>query len=312
MMSKEFTSRGGTADSYTKINQAPASIFLRWKDGVYAIDADKEYDGGNVLMLLGKSLELLLTLPKDEYERYRKSDPRQVSEAQRTSPESYQYTTMRDFLMRSQLDAYDPRLPGNGTFDLKTRAVVAIRMSASDYQSMTGYELFNLQGKWGSYEKEYYDMTRSTMLKYMLQARMGRMNGIFVAYHNVKRIFGFQYIPMHEMDRALHGQTDTCLGDQEFKASLDIMNEVLNKATAKFPNQSLRFHFETRPGHDDVPTTLHVFAEPMTEKAIDTIQNAEEKTVIMIIMPMQLPPIESCIKRQTETEGTFTIVKLDS
>ncbi|EME43015.1 hypothetical protein DOTSEDRAFT_72422 [Dothistroma septosporum NZE10] len=278
MYSREF-SKSDPRDTFTEINRAPSAIFLRWKNGTYAIDADKEYDGGNVLMLLGKSMELLLTLPKDDYERYRKSDPRQVPEEQRAAPESYQYTTMRDFLMRSQLDACDPRLPGNGTFDVKTRAVVSIRMSASDYKPMTGYELFNLQGKWGSYEKEYYDMTRSTMLKYMLQARMGRMNGIFVAYHNVKRIFGFQYIPMHEMDRALHGQTDTCLGDKEFRASLDMMNEIFNKATAKFPNQSLRFHFETRPERDDMPTALHVFAEPMTENEIDTIQNSQKAKI---------------------------------
>ena len=29
--------------------------------------------------------------------------------------------------MRSQLDARDPRLPGSGVFDIKTRATIAIR-----------------------------------------------------------------------------------------------------------------------------------------------------------------------------------------
>jgi hypothetical protein len=33
--------------------------------------------------------------------------------------------------MRSQLDAYDPRLPGTGMFDLKTRAAVSIRMEST-------------------------------------------------------------------------------------------------------------------------------------------------------------------------------------
>lgn len=268
-----------TRSQYTKITKAPSAIFLRWKNGSYAIDADKEYDSPNVLMLLGKSMELLLTLPKDEYEKYRKSDPREVSEVQRTAPESYQYSTMGDFLMRSQLDAYDPRLPGNGTFDLKTRAVVSIRMSARDHEKMTGYEIYGDHGRWCSYEKEYHDMARATMLKYMLQARMGRMNGIFVAYHNVKRIFGFQYIPISEMDKLLHGQTDPSLGDQEFKASLRIMNDLLNKATAQYPEQSLRIHFETQEsrGDDDSPTHLHMFAEPMTEEEIDGIQNKNKE-----------------------------------
>lgn len=279
MLTTGFVTKN-TNRNFTEINRAPSAIFLRWKNGTYAIDADKEYDGANVLMLLGKSMELLLTLPTSEYERYRKSDPRKVPEAQKIAPESYQYTTMRDFLMRSQLDAYDPRLPGNGTFDLKTRAVVSVRMQSQDFEPMTGYEIYGLHGKWGSYEREYYDMIRSTMLKYMLQARMGRMNGIFVAYHNVKRIFGFQYIPMHDLDRALHGQADTCLGDQEFKASLEIMNELFNKATAKFPEQSLRFHFETQPQKDGgMPTAMHVFAEPMTEEEIDRIQTSQKAKV---------------------------------
>lgn len=279
MLTDGFVGRH-TKDTFTEINKAPSAIFLRWKDGTYAIDADKEYDGANVLMLLGKSMELLLTMPTSDYERYRKSDPRKIPEAEKTAPESYKYTIMRDFLMRSQLDAYDPRLPGNGTFDLKTRAVVSVRMQAQDFEPMTGYEIYNLHGKWGSYEREYYDMMRATMLKYMLQARMGQMNGIFVAYHNVKRIFGFQYIPMHEMDRALHGQTDSCLGDQEFKASLEIMNEVFNKATEKFPGRSLRFHFETKAAvGESMPTALHVFAEPMSEEDVDKIQNSQKAKV---------------------------------
>lgn len=284
MLSNDFVAKGGKAlpSQLTQINRAPTAIFLRWKNGTYAIDADKEHDSANVLMLLGKSMELLLTLPKSDFERYRKSDPRQVSEEQRTAPESYQYTTMRDFLMRSQLDAYDPRLPGNGTFDLKTRAVVSVRMAADDHEPMTGYEIYAQQGKWGSYEKEYFDMMRSTMLKYMLQARMGRMNGIFVAYHNVERMFGFQYLPIADMDRALHGQTDPSLGDQEFRASLDMMNEVFNAATAKFPEQSLRIHFETREaekGEDGMPVALHVFAEPMSEEDCDKIQNSQKAKI---------------------------------
>ncbi|EME81983.1 uncharacterized protein MYCFIDRAFT_115596, partial [Pseudocercospora fijiensis CIRAD86] len=281
MISRGFSK--DTTKQLTEINKAPNAIFLRWKNGCYAIDADKEYDSPNVLMLLGKSMELLLTLPTDEYEKYRKSDPRQVSEESRTAPEAYQYTTMGDFLMRSQLDAYDPRLPGNGTFDLKTRAVVSVRMKANDHEDMTGYEIYGLQGHYGSYEREFYDMTRTTMLKYMLQARMGRMNGIFVAYHNVERIFGFQYVPISEMDRVLHGQTDACLGDQEFKASLKMLNDVLDKATARFPEQSLRIHFETQEpketGEGTAITAMNIFAEPMSEDEIDTIQSKSKEKI---------------------------------
>lgn len=223
--------------TFTEINRAPNAMFLRWKDGTYAIDADKQYDSANVLMMLGKSMEKLLTMPPSEFERYRKSDPREVTQEERNDPESYAYSTQGDFLMRSQLDAYDSRLPGTGTFDLKTRAVVSVRMRSDEYENMSGYQIRHQQGGFESYEREYYDMLRSTLLKYSLQARMGRMDGIFLAYHNVERIFGFQYINISEMDRALHGQSDRCLGDHEFRASIHLLNEVLNKATERFPEQ---------------------------------------------------------------------------
>jgi hypothetical protein len=273
MLSRQFPEDRAT---FTAINRAPTAIFLRWKNGTYAIDADKEHDSGNILMMLGKSMEKLLTMSRSEYERYRKSDPREITKEERNMPEAYEYTSMGDFLMRSQLDAYDSRLPGNGMFDIKTRAIASIRMSTTDYKPMLGYEILTQQGQWESYEREYYDMMRSTMLKYMLQARMGRMDGIFMAYHNVERIFGFQYMPISEIDRAIHGQNDRCLGDQEFKVSVDLLNKVLEEATAKFPNKSLRLHFETRA---NPLTAMYVFAEPMEEEAIDEIQSKSKEKI---------------------------------
>ncbi|KAK4539813.1 hypothetical protein LTR36_010347 [Oleoguttula mirabilis] len=273
MLSRAFPDMSA---KFTMINKAPNAIFLRWRNGTYAIDADKEYDSANVLMMLGKSMEKLLTVPREEFERYRKGSANAITPDEKGEPESYEYTTMGDFLMRSQLDAHDRRLPGTGMFDLKTRAVVSIRMDAASYQSMLGYELHTLQGNFESYEREYYDMLRSTMLKYMLQARMGRMDGIFVAYHNVQRIFGFQYVSIADMDRAIHGQVDPCLGDQEFRTSLQLMNEVMEMATQQFPETSLRMHFEAT----EVPTTLMwVFAEPMTEPEIEGIQSTSKAKV---------------------------------
>lgn len=234
MLSKGFPEHLAT---FTRINRLPAAIFLRWKNGAYAIDADKQYDTANVLSMLGRSMEKLLTLPTDEYERYRRGHADQISDEEREVPEAYHYTTQGDMLMRSQLDAQDSRLPGTGMFDLKTRAVVSIRMDIQEWQENTGYQIKSDIGKWESFEREYYDMMRSTMLKYSLQARMGRMDGIFVAYHNIERIFGFQYISLDEMDRALHGTSNMKrhLGDQEFRLSVDLLNKALNMATEKFP-----------------------------------------------------------------------------
>ena len=236
-LSKAFPA---TLTSFTLISRAPQAIFLKWQDGTYAIDADKEFASTNVLSLLGRSMEKLFTLDTEDFERYRKSNE---YPAIKTPPESYHYTTFGDFLMRSQLDAHDSRLPGTGMFDLKTRAVVSIRMDNQSPENGSGYEIKSRFGEWESYEREYYDMIRATMLKYSLQVRMGRMDGIFVAYHNTERIFGFQYVSLPELDFALHGQEETVLGDQEFKISLDLLNKVLNRATEKYPGQVSPFMY---------------------------------------------------------------------
>ena len=236
----EMLSRGfpeGHVTRFTEIQRSPSAIFLRKRDGSYAIDADKEFASANILMLLGKSMEKLLTLDTKEFEKYRRSSSEKISAEERNAPEAYHYSTMGDFLMRSQLDAHDPRLPGTGMFDLKTRAVVSVRMDASNYEEGAGYQIKSRQGEWESFEREYYDMIRAAFLKYSLQVRMGRMDGIFVAFHNTDRIFGFQYVSLPEMDFTLHGQWSTILGDQEFKLSVSLLNQVLDKAIEKYPDK---------------------------------------------------------------------------
>ncbi|KAK3359800.1 mitochondrial mRNA processing protein [Lasiosphaeria hispida] len=273
-----LTSRNFQPDSknFTRIMRAPAATFLHYKDGTYAIDADKQFDTANILSMLGKSMEKLLTLPKDEFEKYRKSKSDQLTDEERNGPEAFHYTTLGDFMMRSQLDAYDPRIPGTGMFDVKTRAVVSIRMDSKDFQKGLGYEIRGRFGQWESFEREYFDMIRSAFLKYSLQVRMGRMDGIFVAFHNTERIFGFQYVPLAEMDLALHGTTNSCIGNQEFKASLFILNEVLDKATKKFPHQSLRLFFETRPSD---PPFMYIFAKPVTPGEIEKVQGTSRAKI---------------------------------
>jgi hypothetical protein len=231
MLSRGFPQPSNT---FSKVTIGPDAIFLRYKDGHYAIDADKSYDSPNIMSWLGHSMEKLLTTDRDEFERYRRSSPEQTPKDDNSS-RCYHYSTLGNILMRSQLDAHDPRLPGTGIFDLKTRAVVSIRMDHKEYEVGSGYQIHHSRGEWESFEREFYDMTRATMLKYSLQVRMGRMNGIFVAYHNIERIFGFQYLSLPDIDEVLHGQTETCLGDQEFKVSVRLVDELLQKATEQFP-----------------------------------------------------------------------------
>ncbi|KAI1765612.1 Pet127-domain-containing protein [Hypoxylon sp. FL1150] len=274
MLSRQFVP---DSVQFTRLMRGPAAVFLHWKDGAYAIDADKEFDTANILSMLGKSMEKLLTLSTEEFERYRHVNSGQITEEERNAAEAFHYTSFGDFMMRSQLDAYDPRIPGTGMFDLKTRAVVTIRMDAKGFQKGLGYEIRKRFGQWESFEREYYDMIRSAFLKYSLQVRMGRMDGIFVAFHNTQRIFGFQYIPLEEMDLALHGTNKRCLGNKEYLLSLSLLNDILDRATKRFPEKSLRIHFETRTSVG--APFMYIFAKPVTQEDIDTVQNAGKKSI---------------------------------
>lgn len=273
-LSREFEAEHESVAAYLR---APAATFLNYNDGIYAIDADKEWDDDTILSMLGKSMEKLLTVPKEEFERFRRSNSHELTEEERNQAESYHYTVFGDFMMRSQLDAHDPRLPGTGVFDLKTRAVVSIRMDAKNHEKGMGYEIRKRTGQWESFEREYYDMIRAAFLKYSLQVRMGRMDGIFVAYHNTQRIFGFQYIPVEEMDFSIHGSMDKTIGDKEFMTSLTLWNKMLNKATEKFPGQSLRVHVDTRPSKQ--APFMYFFAEPVTPEEIKNIQERDQEEV---------------------------------
>lgn len=277
-LSAGFRSRIGDSanvKSFTEVHKGPSAIFLRHKkDGTYAVDVDKLYSSPNILMVLGHSLEKVLTVNPEQFERFRKGNPEGVPEDEHQAPQSYHYTKQGKILMRSQLDAYDPRLPGSGVFDLKTRAVLPIRMLSREYDDVLGYQLLSDLGEFESYEREMYDMYRSTFLKYSLQVRMGRMQGIFVTYHNVEEIFGFQFMNLAAMDRVLHGQEDSCLGDQEFRLSISMVNDIFDRATKEFPNKSIQLHFDTRTG---IIPMMYVFAEPMEEDAIDAMQSVNKE-----------------------------------
>jgi len=274
MLSKGFEGQG---TNFTAIQQSPSSVFLRFQNGRYAIDGDKSHDTGSVLSLVGKSLEKLFTLPKDDFERYRKSKPGNLPEKISSDDQAFHYTVLDKILVRSQLDAYDSRLPGTGMFDIKTRAVLPVRMDKGSRGGvLRSYQLKERLGTFESFEREYFDMIRATMLKYSLQVRLGRMDGLFVAYHNIERIFGFQYVSLEDMDLSLHGQTDPTLGDQELNASMKILGSVLDLVAQRFPEQSVRLHFETRS--KTVPF-MYIFAEPMSEENIQQSQDAARKRV---------------------------------
>lgn len=172
--------------------------------------------------------------------------------------------------MRSQLDCHHPSLPGTGVFDLKTRAAMPIRLDVYNYEDHIDYHINKLHGPWESFEKEYYDLIRSAFLKYSFQARIGNMDGVFVAYHNTALIFGFQYIPLTEMETRLYG--DPRAGPRVFEKCVGLLNAIYSEIITYFPEQTVHCTFETKEyGH-----IMHVWIEP------EEWAKSDEKPIIQL------------------------------
>ncbi|KAF9572914.1 hypothetical protein EC968_009220 [Mortierella alpina] len=269
-LSEAFSSQ---PKGFTRLSRSPTTIQLVHKgDGVYAIDSDKTYDSSTVLMQLGKSMEKMLTSTPEEFARFRKENSWKVTKTEREQPEAFNYISVDSFLLRSQLDCEDPRLPGK-TFDLKTRAAVAIRLDVHNYELNQGYQLSKAHGYLESFEREYYDMMRSAFLKYSLQVRIGQMDGIFVAFHNTARIFGFQYISLDEMDSRLFGTS--VMGDECFRNQLRLLNRTLDEITKKYPKQDLKITVDT----DETVQSMNVWVETMPLGAASSPRGSTVKLV---------------------------------
>lgn len=241
----------------------PKGVNEKTKKPLYSVTSDKLTDKEILLSAMGHCLETLLTTSEENFKQFVKADSnsevsqRKTSETEENTPDSpaenvYNYLSYGDFLMRSQLDCHDPRLPGNGTFDLKTRAVCAIRYDQRSDASKSTYQIWKLKGLKESFEREYEDLIRTgALLKYSFQARIGQMDGIYVAYHNINSFFGFQYIPLTEIDKVfyshasvekllensdsvdalrLNDQLPSDFAEFQFKTTLDIWLTILNQA----------------------------------------------------------------------------------
>ncbi|EPX71925.1 RNA metabolism pathway protein Pet127 [Schizosaccharomyces octosporus yFS286] len=249
---------------YTRLCRSPTSVHVSYQNGLHCIDKDQSLTsrekGNTILMDIGKSLEAFFTLRREEYERYLKSE--NVSQKPKPQIDVFQYSKCRSLLIRSQLDCFDRTLPNSGVFDLKTRAVLGVRLNQAEPENYDSYTLDRYYGNFVSYEREYYDMIRSAFLKYSLQARLGRMEGVFVAYHNTCQIFGFQYVSLKEMDKAIHWGKN--IGDAEFKLSIQLLESILRYVSSKFPKKSVRLMFSTQGRTKD--PALQVFVEVVSDK----------------------------------------------
>lgn len=276
---------------------------------LYSIDADKSTDNEIVLSVLGRSLEKLLVTDEAEFNNKFKLNSKAASSSSSSpstpelDPESYHYAKIGKFLVRSQLDCYDPRLPNTGTFDLKTRAVCAVRYDMkyvqNEQKNKSGYQILKRYGQFESHEREKYDLIRSAMLKYSFQARIGNMDGIFICYHNIEKIFGFEYVPLSDLDDIFHSYSEeesheepndlqvtddvedykagisSFVADNEFKFSYKILQDILDLIIKDYMPQdsdlnSFRLIFKERKRGN--LSFLYVIFAPLTPDQVAKIQ----------------------------------------
>ncbi|KAG8906630.1 hypothetical protein FRB99_006418 [Tulasnella sp. 403] len=261
---------------FTDGMKSPGTVTITYKDGVYAVDGgsgtdDIDTENKNLLSSVGIMLEKYLTLPPKAFHKLGRAAP-----AAETPPsgEVYQVSQSRSFLMRSQLDCHDQRLGGTGTFDIKTRATVAIRHDRLNHQLAADYEIRTMEGLFESFEREDFDLLRSALIKYNFQARIGAMQGIFIAYHNVKRFFGFRYMPVSEMDERLFGSK--LAGDRVFTKCVELLDVIADASiVCLFESRGKRLRLWIRPSKP-TPTKQRT---PMTELTLNVDNFIDGKRV---------------------------------
>ncbi|WVQ82650.1 hypothetical protein IAT38_004782 [Cryptococcus sp. DSM 104549] len=255
MLSQDYAHERST---FTPGAELPAFINLQQvNDDCYSVDSSKIWDIPNVISEFGNILEKLLTAETEDFKRFLAVNPESgVPESERNVKEAYRYQKVGSLLMRSQLDCHDPRLPGSGVFDIKTRACMPIRHDRANYIENAAYDIAVEKGLDNSYEREYYDLLRATMLKYSFQVRIGGMDGIFLAYHNTKRVFGFQYVPLSDIDKQIFGSS--LMADQAFKISVTLLEDILARCVQLYKGQPTSVTIKHTPGVDQNSVTVYV------------------------------------------------------
>eukprot|EP01132_Coremiostelium_polycephalum_P006172 gene6172-7686_t len=279
--------------SFTGSILKPTSFFLtNVKESVWSIDTNNGNAENNnqVLMNLGHSMERMLTMTEEDFNKKliranlpENSEPMKV-------PESYVFSKLGNMMFRSQIDCKSKFLPDDkNTFDLKTRATSSIRLNSHDPENYLSSQINKLVCPIDSYEKEYHDLIRSGGIKYAFQAKIGDMAGIFICYHNTKRIFGSEFIELGELERAIFWGRD--MSDRMFSAINVLLQKILDTIYPTLdPNYRYRLLIDTKRD-----SSMLFFVEKLVEKdfrpLIFDYVNEKEKTeneAKQITNPVQL------------------------
>lgn len=285
------------ASRFSPASRSPVVLKLIPKDGAYAIDRQNPQRPETILSSLGKSYERMVTMDQDEFEGTFLKTSGLRQDVTSSTEDTYNYLQIGNYMLRSQLDCYDAEA---GVFDLKSRATNPIRIYADDDPTMhLGYKLTRLMGPTNSFEREYYDMTRSAFLRNIFQVRIGDMAGIFVAFHNTQEVFGFEHINLDDMEQCIFQSKR--MADITFDVTLKLLDQILQVATSSYQaTDTLRVMLKTQQQLDS-GTSMYIFVEKVDPDA-----------VLPAAMPTTFDPEHlhsiKCFKLTTETvvDSKFT------
>lgn len=130
------------------------------------------------------------------------------------------------------------------------------------------YRLHRTLGLYESFEREFFDLCRSALLKYNFQVRIGDMDGILVAYHNTAELFGFQYLTRADMDEILFG--NSVAGDAVFRVVLRVYEQLLHAIVSLYRSEDIvRLTFSLSKD----ASKLAIFSEAVTEDGANCASN---------------------------------------
>jgi len=221
----------------------PNTVFLRQlktedKRELYAIDGDAGFGepSNTVLLKMGKYMEKMFTTDSDFFNDYFVLDLNTNKPRIELTPEMivdlreedyFRYMMVGKMFLRSQIDCRGEDEEGNPiVFELKTRASAPLRYDISNYIDFLDYSIIKCKGQHSSFEREFYDLVRGGFLKYIMQMKIGRMQGAAIAYHNTQKVFGFEYIKLEQMENRVFGCSE--FSDVVFDKSLGLLEKIMD------------------------------------------------------------------------------------
>lgn len=221
----------------------PNTVFLRQqqtedKRELYAIDSDAAFGepSNTVLLKMGKYMEKMFTTDADYFNDYFVLDLKTNKPRVELTPEMiddlrdedyFRYMMVGKMFLRSQIDCRGEDEEGNPiVFEIKTRATAPLRYDISNYIDFLDYSIIKCKGRHSSFEREFYDLVRGGFLKYIMQMKIGRMQGAAIGYHNTQKIFGFEYIKLEQMENRVFGCPQ--FSDVVFDKSLGLLEKIFD------------------------------------------------------------------------------------